>query len=84
MTRPPAIGATVWNQTLVKGKNASRVIRQAARRIIEEQPGPQTTALLLARIGISVADIDEAFDELEKIGEKAKAARSDPLPTSPK
>ncbi len=51
--------------------NANKAAREALRRIIEEQPGPQTMALLIARTANALGDNLDALRELEQIGENA-------------
>jgi hypothetical protein len=51
---------------------ASVAAREALRRIINETPGPQTTAMLIAKAALELGIIDEAFTEFDQIGRKAK------------
>ncbi len=51
--------------------NANKAAREALRRIIEEQPGPQTMALLIARAANALGDNLDALREIERIGEVA-------------
>jgi hypothetical protein len=72
MSHPAQIGKNNWLQALAKGRMATTSARESLRRIVEEQPGPQTTALLIARAGLKLGEIGESFDELEEIGRKAR------------
>ena len=66
------VGRNAYNQVLARGRNASLTAREALRRIIDETPGPQTTAMLIAKAALYLGKIDESFTELEQIGRKAK------------
>jgi hypothetical protein len=48
------------------------IAREALRRIIDDTPGPQTTAMLIAKAAVHLGKIDEALNELEQIGRRAK------------
>lgn len=72
MSTTADVGKQAFNAALSRGRLANRAIREALRRIIDEQPGPQTTALLLAKAGLQLGISDEAYLELEQIGDKAK------------
>jgi hypothetical protein len=48
------------------------VARESLGRIVDEQPGPQTTALLIARAGIKLGEITEVLNQLEELGRKAR------------
>lgn len=66
------VGRTAYNQALERGRNASLVAREALRRIIDETPGPQTTAMLIAKAALYLGKLDETLTELESIGRRAK------------
>jgi hypothetical protein len=66
------VGRCAYNQVLARGRNASLVAREALRRIIDETPGPQTTAMLIAKAALYLGKIDETLTELEQLGRKAK------------
>jgi uncharacterized protein HemY len=72
MTSLPEIGKNVYRDTLVRGRNANQSAREALRRLIEEQPGPQTTALLIAKAALALGEIEAVLNELDKIGRNAK------------
>jgi len=72
MTDRPQIGKTVYNDQLIRGRHANEDARQALRRLIEEQPGPQTTALLLAKVALSIGQVEAVLNELDRIGREAK------------
>ena len=72
MSTTPDLGRTAYNQILMRGRNASLIAREALRRIIDENPGPQTTSMLIAKAALYLGKIDETLTELEQIGRKAK------------
>jgi hypothetical protein len=72
MSTTADVGKNAFRQSIARGRMANRAAREALRRIIDEQPGPQTTALLLAKAGLQIGISDEVFHELEQIGHKAK------------
>jgi hypothetical protein len=75
MSTTADVGRSVYNETLTRGRNANLVAREALRRIIDEVPGPQTTAMLIARAAVYLGKCDEVLTELEQIGRKAKNLR---------
>jgi uncharacterized protein HemY len=72
MTDKPAIGKNVWDGALVDGRHATSAARQALDRLIEEQPGPQTTALLIAKVAVQLGKIEAVLNKLDEIGRNAK------------
>jgi hypothetical protein len=72
MSTTADVGRTAYNETLSRGRSANLIAREALRRIIDETPGPQTTAMLIARAAVYLGKIDEALTELEQLGRRAK------------
>jgi hypothetical protein len=72
VTTKPSVGKNVYNQVLVRGRNGTESARQALRRLIEEQPGPQTTAMLIAKAALALGEVEAVFSELEQIGRNSK------------
>ena len=72
MTSKPGIGKNVYNEALVRGRNAANAASQALRRLLDEQPGPQTTALLIAKAALSLREIETVLNQLDEIGREAK------------
>jgi hypothetical protein len=72
MTSKPEVGKNAFNQVLVRGRNATHAARQALRRLVDEQPGPQTTALLIAKAALSLGEIESVLNELDEIGRNAR------------
>ena len=54
-------------QEINRAVRANTMARKALRRIIEDQPGPQLQAMLLARIASDLATTLEALREVEEI-----------------
>ena len=72
MSHPAELGKNNYRQVLAQGRMAATSARESLRRIVEEQPGPQTTALLIARAGIQLGTITEVLNQLDEIGRKAR------------
>lgn len=77
MTDKPGIGKTVYKQAVTRGINANQRARRALTRIIEEKPGPQTMAWLIAEVALHLGVSDGAFTELDEIGRNAKNGKKD-------
>jgi hypothetical protein len=61
------IGGYVYRAEIARARLAARVIRQSARRILDENPSQGTLNLLLARIAAANAENQDALEELERI-----------------
>jgi hypothetical protein len=72
VTTRPQPGKNVWKAAIVNGKHASRAAREALRRLIDDTPGPQTQAMLIAKVALHLGTVDESFNELNEIGKNAK------------
>ena len=72
MTSKPEVGKNAFKQELVRGRNATNAARQALRRLVDEQPGPQTTALLIAKAALSLGEIESVLNQLDEIGRNAR------------
>jgi hypothetical protein len=72
MTTKPQIGRNIFNEQIVRGRHVSQEARDALRRLIDEDPGPQTRAMLIAKIALSVGQIEAVLNELDQIGREAK------------
>jgi hypothetical protein len=72
MSHPAQVGKNNFNQAVARGRLANMFARKNLSRIVEEQPGPQVTALLIARASLNLGEIGDVFDELEQIGRKAR------------
>lgn len=67
MSSPNRVGGYVFKSELTRGRRNSEVARESLRRIVDETPGPQTTAMLIAKIARSLAEIDAALRKIEEI-----------------
>ena len=72
MTSKPEIGKNAYKEALARGRNAAHAARQALSRIVDEQPGPQTLALLIAKTALSLGQIEAVLNELDEIGRNAR------------
>jgi hypothetical protein len=72
MTTKPLVGKNIYNQELARGKNAVDAIRKSLLRIIEENPGPQTQALLIARSALALNEIGSVLEQLDEIGRNTR------------
>lgn len=72
MTSPPAVGKNVYHQALTRGREGANVVRAALRRMADDQPGPQTMAMLIAKAALALIEIERSLNELDEIGRKAK------------
>ncbi len=53
----------------------TQAVREALRKIVEDAPGPQTTAMLVTQIALAVGTIEAVFGELDEIGRTAKSLK---------
>ncbi len=72
MTDAPQVGKNVYNEALRRGRQHTHGAREALRRMLEDAPGPQTTAMLLTKIALAMGNIEAIFSELDEIGRAAK------------
>lgn len=68
----PKIGATNWRQATNQARRANQKARNALGRILEERPGPERMALLIALVAQGLSENLEAIQKLEEIGRGAK------------
>ena len=73
MSSPPGLGKNLYNETLVRGKTSSKVVRECLRKMIETHPGPQEMAMLIAKAALNLGVVDESFHELDQIGQQVKS-----------
>lgn len=67
-----ALGGYAWNELVTKGHTSTAQAREALRRLLEDEPGPQTRAMLIARAALRLGEIDAVFNEIEKVTREAK------------
>lgn len=72
MSEPAQVGKSQYNETIGRGRVACMVARNALNSLLEDAPGPLTTAMLIAKILVQLGRIDEAITDLEHIGERAR------------
>ena len=61
------VGGYSFRQELVRATNANRAARSALRRIVDDQPGTQTMAMLIAKAANALAENLDAIGEIERI-----------------
>lgn len=74
MPTPAQIGKNQYKEALRKGRVSTQQIREALRRILDENPGPQTLATLITRIAVGCGNIEAVFAELDEIGRQTKSS----------
>jgi len=72
MSNKPEIGRNIYNEVLRRGRLKTQAAREGLRRIVEENPGPQTTAMLVTKVALALGDIEAVLTELDQIGRAAK------------
>ena len=72
MSTARALGGSAFSEAVVRGRHATQSARHSLKRLIDEAPGPQTSALLIAKTALAISDIEAALNELDEIGRKAK------------
>ena len=75
MTDKADVGGYIYNETLQRGRQKAKTARDALRRIVEENPGPQTLAGLITKAALALGDIEAVFTELDQLGRKAKSLK---------
>ena len=73
MTDKPDIGRNTYKEALRRGRDRAKSAREALREIIEKSPGPQTTAMLITKVALSLGDLEAILAELDEIGRTAKS-----------
>jgi len=69
------MGASAYNAELARIRNAVNATRNALERIINETVGPQTLAVLVAKMAVQQGTIMDAISNLDQIGKDAKQER---------
>ena len=77
MTSKPQLGRNIYNEALRRGRQKTKDARNALRRIIEDNPGPQTTAMLVTKVALALGEIEAIFTEFDEIGRTAKILKSE-------
>lgn len=66
------IGGYAWRQEIIRAVNANKAARKALGQIIEEKPGPQTLAMLIAKASAALGENLDAIREIEQIALNAE------------
>lgn len=74
MPTPAQIGKNQYKDALRRGRANAQQIREALRRLLEENPGPQTQATLITRIAVACGNIEAVYTELDEIGRQTKSS----------
>ena len=72
MSDKPQLGRNIYNEALRRGRKNTKAARDALPRLVEDAQGPQTVAMLVTQIAVSVGNIEAIFVELDEIGRTAK------------
>lgn len=75
MTDKADVGGYIYNATLQRGRQRTKSARDALRRIVEENPGPQTLAGLITKAAIALGDIEAVLTELDQLGRTARSLK---------
>jgi hypothetical protein len=62
------VGGYTYQAEVTRAINSNRMIRELLRRILDEKPGPQTMAMLLARAATALGENLDALVTLQEIG----------------
>ncbi len=77
MTDKPKPGGYVYSEIIQSGRTKTKIARDALRKIVEENPGPQTLAMGITRVALVLGDIEAILSQLEQIGRDAKNKTGD-------
>jgi hypothetical protein len=72
MSTKPQIGKNIYRGVLWRGRNQTQKARAALSRILYEEPGPQTQAILITKVAVALGEIESVFSELDEIGRNAR------------
>ena len=74
-----AVGGYAFNYEVARARNAARKAREALRKLLDDRPGPQTSAMLIASATLALAEAEEALSTIDQIArlnpEKSTAAQ---------
>lgn len=76
MSTKPQIGKNLYRGVLWRGRNQTQRARAALSRILYEEPGPQTQAMLITKVAVALGEIESVFSELDEIGRNARTKRN--------
>jgi hypothetical protein len=66
------IGGYAFRQEIVRAVNANRLARKHLRQVVDDKPGPQTMAVLVAKIANALSENLDAIQEIERIAKAVK------------
>lgn len=69
------LGGYEFNYEITRIRNATAAIGEALTKILENNPGPQTLYMLVARMAVENSNIVNALTNIEQIGQDAKNKR---------
>jgi len=72
MTSKPEIGKNVYREVIVRGRTATHSARRALKRLLEEELGPQSQAMVIAKVALALGDMDSVLNELDEIGRNVR------------
>lgn len=61
------VGGYVYRQEVSRARMAVNAAREALRRLVQENPGSQTRAMLETRLALNLAEALDALYEIERI-----------------
>jgi predicted Zn-dependent protease len=67
VTNKRKVGGYAMRQEICRAVNANQAAREALRRLIDDNPGPQTMAILVARAANALGENLAAIREIERI-----------------
>ncbi len=76
MPTPAQIGKNQYRELIRRARENNQTIREALRRLSQDNPGPQTQAVLITRIAVATGSNEAIFSELDEIGRQTKSAKS--------
>lgn len=62
-----SVGGYAMRQEITRARNANRAARESLRRLMDDQPGVQLQAVLIARAAGALAENLDAIGEIERI-----------------
>lgn len=74
MPTPAQIGKNQYRELIRRARENNQTIREALRRLSQDNPGPQTQAVLITRIAVATGSNEAIFAELDEIGRRAKSS----------
>jgi predicted transcriptional regulator len=70
------VGGYEFKYECTRIRSSSTAINQALTQILETNPGPQTMAMLVAKMAVENSTINSALTNIERIGNEEKKKRT--------